>query len=80
MRMVTLLTIIQSLPSPLKISFLFFAPEASQVCCFLPTDHLPAASARTAAHQLEEESRELCKALASGRQADLSQTVPAVGG
>lgn len=59
MRMVTLLTIIQSLPSPLKISFLFFSPEASQVCSFLPTDHLPAVSARTAAHQLEEEPREL---------------------
>lgn len=33
-------------------------PEAAQVHRFLTTDHLPAVSARTAAHQVEDGSRE----------------------
>lgn len=58
MRMGTSLTIIQSLASSLKNIFLSHPNKASQVHKFLPTDHLPTVSARTAAHQVEDGLRE----------------------
>lgn len=61
---------------------IFFHPqEASQVRRFLTTDHLPAVSARTAAHRVEDGPTELWGAApAPGRQGSLSQTAPAAGG
>lgn len=54
-------------------------PEASQVHRFLTTDHLPAVSARTAAHQVEDGLREPPHSISSTReQASLSQTAPNV--